>query len=170
MRTPPPVRNYSLIEVMFAVTLLAIVTTSVSGVCFSIIRSNQFTNDQSRSFKAAHQTLESLLAIDIDEVIAYDGKSFSDVHNRTASAELTTWSGELDQGFADVDPDNWGEGDAPSFEPVTRFAASAGTVRVQSLDASWQPHPTLDPSASLFRIEATVEAFGVSLAAVRTRY
>jgi prepilin-type N-terminal cleavage/methylation domain-containing protein len=157
-------KGFTLVEVMAALAILAIAICGLSSMFFATEHMNRFDADRIQAFKLAHQTMENLLSMGVNDIKTYDGKTFTDVNNRTTVATKsdlgTLDDADYDQG---IPPDS-GSADINDFvtnyEPTPMTGPATTTVTVT--DLNW------GASYQAVLIEVAVPEFGVTISAVKT--
>ncbi|MBN2713138.1 MAG: prepilin-type N-terminal cleavage/methylation domain-containing protein [Planctomycetes bacterium] len=164
-------KGMTLLEVMFALAVLAIASAGMAAAFQSIERSNTFTNDRVAAFKSAHQTMETLLAMSSSDMIKYyDNADSGWVMNGVKSQNVSVFidPNELDYGEASVEVVDAVNVEDYDYSIHSSYQATNGFVNIYSLDANWQKQATFNDTAKAFEIHVDFNEYDVHLIAVRT--
>ena len=69
--------GFSLLEVMVAVSITSVTLVGLAVAIANTVQSNDYREDQTVCFKAAHETMEMLLSLDMDTMLLQNGNTFA---------------------------------------------------------------------------------------------
>ena len=179
----------TLLEVMFAIAVLTIVICGVACAYFNMVKQNMFDADQMHCQKLAHQTLETLISMDLNEIEKYDsentdvfygasmkndyeGRNFTAVNNRVLSGGLEVFDGSqnanlnedmVDRGLVLITEDDTEYGDEiteVNYEPQTSTMPCTTMVTVEAM-------PWSDIS-NCYKITVSIPEFGILISTMKT--
>lgn len=116
--------GYTLIEVMVAAAIIGVMCTTMLGVMVKIDTDNRAFHDENIAYRACHQTIEVLMAEDLDSMLLQDNNTF----------QVDGLSAGTQTGTIDIIDLNWGPaGDAADKAYQIRLDVPAAGVTLSAI-------------------------------------